>query len=611
MRDIRFASKGRYLALALFFLSVGAVYPLAAQESSFVPMASVTSGPAPLYVHFIAGRPDGEMDAAGFHENDYSWDFGDPASGSWGLTQRDKNTAKGAVAAHVFESPGTYTVSLRVLDGAGKAQSANLTVTVTSAESAYGGMRTICVSDTDDFDGAPMDARWISTSDLRNVARLAVPGTRILFRRGGTWTTEGLDWPNGAGPVTIGAFGPAEGIDELGIAKNAPVIVLGSGNFLPLDYKQNWTVMDLHFRSDRAGDGGETGVFGGAMDFRRMLFLRLKIEGFGVAIGWAFWNVKSLAQIDQMAVVSCDLRDAQSNVMYVGGERLALLGNRLADARDSHVLRVWQAWRSVISDNVITGSSLSNEAGRHALKLHGPGEGELGPRENSGKLARRTGFTIVSDNVFGGSGPWPVNIAPQNGASDERISDIVFERNLYRATLGSLNATPVQVALRISARNVTVRNNILDGSGWGKYFTGIVIERTGSEPVPDNLRIFNNTIVKSGNNFSEKWIGVSIAETVKSARVSNNLVFFPDALGPVVAVQRASSPEFGSQNVLLRSSAFQSPYAQNNAYRGVSLNSIASVKDAGVPVLVYDDYYGNARMDGKPDVGSYEQSAKK
>ena len=110
--------------------------------------------------------------------------------------------------------------------------------------------------------------------------------------------------------------------------------------------------MDLHFRSDRAGDGGEAGVFGGAMDFRRMLFLRLKIEGFGVAIGWAFWNVKSLAQIDQMAVVSCDLRDAQSNVMYVGGERLALLGNRLADARDSHVLRVWQAWRVITSYSI-------------------------------------------------------------------------------------------------------------------------------------------------------------------------------------------------------------------------------------------------------------------
>src|SRR5262245_45132397 len=64
---------------------------------------SRTNGVAPLAVFFDATGTTATSTTRPFHDLDYTWTFGDPASGSRSTSGRSKNQAKGAVAAHVFE----------------------------------------------------------------------------------------------------------------------------------------------------------------------------------------------------------------------------------------------------------------------------------------------------------------------------------------------------------------------------------------------------------------------------------------------------------------------------------------------------------------------------
>ena len=84
------------------------------REPSAVFTASATSGIAPLQVRFDAS---GSRDPDGYVLT-YAWAFG------------DGTMASGATAAHFFNVPGAYSVSLTVTDNRGEAVSSSTTVTV-------------------------------------------------------------------------------------------------------------------------------------------------------------------------------------------------------------------------------------------------------------------------------------------------------------------------------------------------------------------------------------------------------------------------------------------------------------------------------------------------
>lgn len=88
--------------------------------------ASRLSGVAPLAVFFDATATTATATTRPFHDIEYKWNFGDPAGSpvngtTWTNGSRagasSRNAATGPVAAHVFETPGTYTVALTAFDG--------------------------------------------------------------------------------------------------------------------------------------------------------------------------------------------------------------------------------------------------------------------------------------------------------------------------------------------------------------------------------------------------------------------------------------------------------------------------------------------------------------
>lgn len=587
--------------ISLFMLLLVAMPTIAQAQIS----ASVVEGVAPLLVHFEAEYNQNE-----FHTANFNWEFDDPNSGVWGTNQLSKNKAQGAITAHLFETPGVYTVQLQKRLENGTTSTFNTTITITNPNTVFAGNLTVCVNPAGDanFNGAPAGALQISTNDLTTITQYATPGRRILFKRGASWTTSGLNnWPENGGTVIIGAYGTGTNPDAFGIYENNPQITVTGGTFLLLEYKQDWRIMDIQLNDPTRLFGS----FGGAQSFKKWLFLRLKTNGFGVPIGWSTWNDPlGDTHADQMGIVSCVFENAAVNVGYVGSERLIILGSVFKDAQESHVLRIWQSYKGVISHNQMSGSSLATNTGRHAMKFHGPSEAQLATTEWS-HLNKRTQFSIISHNLYGSSGPWPIIIAPQDDWSDERISNIIFEKNQYFSDFGAQSALSLQpsVILTCAGSDITVRNNIFDATAFGTYFTGIAIRPSSVTPVPTHVNIYHNTIFKGSDPNGQIWYGIHIQDSCGSVTARNNLVMFPYVCAGHFSVFNESPNTTYSNNVLNGTITFIDPTHSDPLMRSfdINQNSISSINMGYLVSSVYDDFSGTLRPIGTGyDVGAYE-----
>ena len=573
-------------------------------------LASRVQGVAPLAVFFdtinvagIAQPPEvnGRREYADF---DYTWNFNDPSSGTWATSGHSKNEASGYVAAHVFETPGTYTVTLSVKDGVGVDELHQVTITVEDPDTVYAGGSTICVSSTSVFTGCPSGAVQLTTTVVNDVATYIATGRRILFRRGESWTTTAALALSGADTITIGAYGTCTSPDARGICSNAPVLNLTGGSqsgLFNLDNLSDGRIMDLNFVDvDRGGfAGGSTGL-------DRILHLRLQSEGGDTAFGAFHYNTGGH---DQIAYVDNDFVRSDQNVIFVGSERLIILGNRLRDPGDSHVLRVWQAYKGVISHNELSGSSALSGSGRHALKLHGPSETVIADT-GSGGLDNRTQYVVIADNLLGASGPWPMAVGPQDSGADELVQDVVIENNDFYPGWGTQSccSNGIQSALKVWASYTTVRNNILSGEGSSKYYTGITIERRGIEPTPTGNRVFNNTIYKSDYAGSgSQYVGIKIGVNALNTTIQNNLIHL-NQTAPVTMISDSGTNTIESNNLLTSSPGLVDPDNSNFMAKDFSLELSSAAVNAGTNVPVFKDNVGGERtLGGATDLGAFER----
>jgi hypothetical protein len=572
-------------------------------------LVSRTTGVAPLAVHFFSTFVSGDEKSDRFHHYDYTWNFGDTGSGNWGTTGKSKNITKGAVAVHIYENPGVYNITLTIRNHSVVVGTENYSVTVIDPDSFYSGTKTTCVNVSGDsnFTGAPTGSRHISTNDIPTITQYATAGSRVLFKRGSSWTvSSNLNWPNNTGPVTIGAYGTGTGLDfQTGIYNNNPHITI-TGNFFSQDSKQDWRVMDLHL----INAARTFHAIGGAESMQRQLFLRLKIEGFASGIVTTHWNNSKCMQNDKLVYASCNISDADSNDIYCGSERLAMLGNVLKDTRQSQVVRVWLAYHSVIQHNIISGSCLDMTTNaREALKIHSTKTYELGTPVNGTSILRNeTEYLIVSDNIIGSSGPFPFQIAPGTSAStEERLSNLIIERNRVITDYGLTGGDLAQTGLNIwSIRYCTVRNNIFDGTESKDNYNGIVVLKLGVSPTPAYTEIYNNTIYR-GDSSSGVHRGIHIQSTATLTTVRNNLISFPYATGTVYGLVDEATDTVSYNNLLTNTAGFVDPNNATPLSRNFKLQAGSPAENQGTNVPVYDDYYMNPRPESLSDLGACEQ----
>ncbi|MBK8475781.1 MAG: PKD domain-containing protein [Opitutaceae bacterium] len=471
---------------------------------SLALVAHRTAGVAPLSVFFDATSTTATATARPFHDLEYRWDFGDPLSGPWtegvNAATSSKNRATGAVTAHVFERPGTYTVRLTATDGTHTA-TRTIDVLVHDPDSTFASTTT-CVSAGTDFSGAPVGATLVTATkfDAAVSSALAAGARRILFKRGDTFTFSTTNFINASGEVLIGAFG----------AGARPVLRATAAGAVAVRVPA--ATPDVRF-VDFEVDGQSLVTPCRAITSNGNNFLALRI--FAHDLGY-------LASIggNHASVVDCETFNV------VGGS-----GNMPIFAADAFHFFV----AGCRFDNNDGGEyNLRYQGGTYGTIAHntlrrcGIGKSIFTLRGDSTQVTYLTRYHEIADNLFDGASAKNLNLAaaivPQNKERNERICDVVFERNVITTSPGSGSG------LMVNACDVTVRNNLVHlnggGSGWGIYIAWS--NNTGGLPIPARNRILHNTILSESTTGGVTGVallnsGALPLDTV----VMNNFVYAP------------------------------------------------------------------------------------
>jgi len=632
----------------------------AAIAPSLVPAR--TSGVAPLAVFFDASGTTDPTTRRPFHDLEYRWDFGDASAGTWTVGAQpglSKNVATGPVAAHVFETPGTYRVILKVFNGT-DANTATATITVADPDSVFSGTNTICFSTDrypEAFVGCPATAKKITISNFAMaINTYATTGKRLLFRRGDTFTAATAGSLTRTGPGIVGAFGTGV----------APVVQMtGRNGILSLSSRdtpniRDWRIMDLEF--DGLNKTSGIGISSGG-GINQVLLLNMHMHDIylGASFNYALLdshnnkNHPGHTIYDQIAIVDSTITPNTGDGttgstgwrIYAAAQHLAILGNTLGNvasttAMGSHTIRTPYIGKGVISNNTIARPGALN-SGTITIKMHAPPwcdatspAGQCLTLDNTpslpsysylttthpiGVFAATTGYTeqvVVSDNhIIGGSGPYLVVLGPQHTLHDERVRDVIVERNWFKA-----GNSATQAALVIHSSEITARNNICDmtgGHNGGICFQVSLegVSRLSPEPPPDNIRIYNNTAFKSDmRGKSPEFNVVKIDNYAMNVTVQNNL-------GYAVASTLSWTPLMISgtgASGLIQSNNSTSSQIKNifpkwvNATPTIpadfSLTANSYAREAGITTPVWSDFFLNSRpqssVSGVIDMGAIE-----
>jgi len=566
-------------------------------------LASRLTGVAPLAVFFDAVGTSGIVQpplSGGRREYAdylYTLSFGDTSAGTWAISGKSKNAAFGHVAGHVFETPGTYRVTLNVSDGASVSNDYYVDITVTDPDTVYSGASTICFSNTSDFTGAPSGSTQVTTSSFNTAMGYAASNIRLLFKRGDTFTNTSQNSLSSISGLYIGAFGTGTTPDDRGIYSNNPSIdCSGTSNvFVPTNVT-DWRMEHLEF-TDTTSTGA--GVVGNANTGNSLhTFNKLKITGFNASIGSYHYNNNGN---DQFTYHCLDIYQGRTYCIFTGSERLSIMGCRLRDSQTSHVCRVWQAYKGVIQHNEHSGACAANSNGRHALKLHGPSEALIASTGGD-HLDHRTQYVIVSDLLIGDSGPWPLAIGPQDSINAENLQDILVENNRIYPGYGTQSTSAdVQWTIELNARYATIRNNILtsDGSSSG-VFHGVHIWNRGIEWTPLGNRVLNNTFYAPTTKASGAYAVYTDASTDQTT-ITNNLI--QGAGGTYGVVSDNGTNTTTTTNLATLTAGFVDPTNATYTLKDFSLSAGSSAIDYGTTIAVFVDFDGTSRT------GTYEAGA--
>lgn len=547
-------------------------------------------GVAPLSVFFDTEGTTAEATTRPYHDLAYCWDFGDEDAGAFATTGLSKNQGRGPTVGHVYEAPGTYTVTVSARDAEGRVVSSALEIEVEDPDEVFAGENTVCVSGAGDFDDCPAGAATVTTSSIREVQDYVAPGRRILLHRGEEYT-GGLSI-NVQGPGTVGAYGPA---DEARPKVAASGTVFRISNAEP-DFS-DWRIMDMDLEGNGDGNTGGVAIGGKATD---LLVLRMRAVGIAEPVKAPdsvldYYNNNGSPghdAVDGLTIVDSELTDIVGgdgrNATYAAAHRLLILGTIYRNSTEGeHLLRTPWIDRGWIASNTFA----ETPAPRLLIKMHGP------PHSDSTSIGyqKYTERVVVSDNVFEGSGghDLSVGLGPKNETSDERLRDIIIERNLF------LPGPDVIAAIAISlATDVTIRENLLNR---GSQEICITSGGQGVAPPAARIAVNHNTCYTEGERML--LARLSSAESV----AFNNL-----AIGANVEELEIRGAESQGGNLLLSPDNIETAPPLDADDFALSADS-AAIDAADETLWTPWDYHGRATpIDGDesgealPDVGALE-----
>lgn len=443
------------------------------------------SGVAPLAVFFDAKGTTADGVTQPFGDLEYVWNFGDPGSGDWlygaKADKESKNVERGPIAMHVFENPGSYTVELTVKDVNGLTATHQIEITVDDPDVVFAGTNTIAVSTGTDFTGAPPGSDHWTVATISDLSGPAItPNRRILLKRGDVWPTANLGLGNtGNGPIHLGCWGNPS--DPPPYVNGSTIFVGGTDDNTSSDIR----VTDIEGGGDPEvpGSGFQIAIRSGS----NTLIQRVNLD-FGTFVADpSLTNFFNLDLPDGLFIQDCSLEKAFGNLSYIGARRIAVVGCRYHNSTtDEHCARFPWADRMILAHCEF---SLSDSP-RHLLKLHAPiWDGSAYPNLPANEWSQYCNIRDVEWDAQGTT-DWAVAIAPQNGAGDERLRQIIVEGCHFKG------ATSTAVLLFVASVELGfwARANILQRVSGGANTVGMQIGDRGANTVGTNrVRLFNNT----------------------------------------------------------------------------------------------------------------------
>lgn len=551
--------------------------------------ASVVEGVAPLTVFFDASQTTHDDDNVNIiHDLNYQWNFGDVYSGIWDFKPSSRNTPTGVLTTHVFDSSGTFIIELEVSDFKGNSAIETIVIRVISPEQYYESS-TVCFSTNNDFEGCPENAQKVTFGDGDFSVAQAFVGDnrRLLFRNGDTILVNKPLYIKWAKNLTIGAFGAFRKKDEKGICQNQPVFINKKANQVihissPDGTQQasNIIITDLNIINQNI-DSNTTAIYCQDHTNRNLLY-RLTIDGFTNAVFYDFNNLMNKYHkqelFNEITLANCTITNAigKGNLVTLSGKRSSILGCTLENAKQGQsVLNL--PW---MQQGVIMHNQLLYPAKKHfCLKLESPLSDTIHQRSATRQV-------LILDNHFEAySGSEKiVEILPAHQKS-KMLHDIIFEGNYLNT--GADNS--VEHGLMIGGENITIRNNIINGSGANKKrYTGITISDVSLSDKSKNIKAYNNTIYRQ--DWVKMAVGVRVDEAVENVEVTNNLIYSPLAanykltedLGgnafsnnnafpkkhPFISKQPSQPLDFQLDTIKLRISQNQSLYCSHKDFYG-------------------------------------------
>ncbi len=405
----------------------------------------------------------------------YEWDFGDPHGAH--------NTLVGWTAAHVYDQPGVYTLSLAVLDEQGREGVGSIMVTVLPDT-----RRPIHV-DAQGNDSADGLSPQSAVRSVARVQELLGSGHAVWFRRGQVHDFESVQLEiSGLSNIVVGAYGSGPAPTVLG-----PPFTPSAGNpnlgdertLIAVENRpgepsiEQIVIQDLFFTTPNpagpATEDNHVGVQVHGAHARNVVFRRNHCDDIGSCFklskgSWAesdgYVYPHGFAAIDNTA------GELSSYFTFMAGYHLSLIGNTVTGGSHTQWIFRYYADRVLVAHNdfqqpVSNFEEFAAAGGQHCI----PAVGQLvddcdGPPGNTDWGE----YSYIVDNRLDGTLRLGYEAFRDGQTVYQSQRNVVIEGNVFSRAAPNQAPTPTLRHFPFT-RSLRIRNNLFLGPGGESSFT--------------------------------------------------------------------------------------------------------------------------------------------
>lgn len=428
-------------------------------------IASRLSGPAPLAVHFDASGTTVDDPAVNvFGELGYKFSFGDTNTSVWTHSGKSKNEQIGGpIAAHVYESPGTYTAEVEIYSPTGDKSQKSVTITVQSPETSYQGAATVCLT---------MDSSKTSSCPVGSAIRVApvswgtfASNTRYMLTAGDDFTALGAASVNCENCE----------LSKTGVGENPKVLKVTYSTKPIYPPRKNFSISELQLQSVDIAFGENILIWRNKIIAPVVTSTNPTILA-GTTADYYYKNPGSLDPnklIRPRSIViaenKIDGSSAAVNGMYLVATKIAVIGNEVRRPKE-HDIRVPYTDRGFIAHNLLVNGA---NATKHNIKLHGNGFEDAIDEFYYAARAPATNSVVISGNLVGEDAGdvnnWQIAVAPQSDLYAEGLKNIVVEDNRF---VFNPSAPAAQRQIVMTGKYIFERGNAFTVSSAGSVNVG-------------------------------------------------------------------------------------------------------------------------------------------